>query len=139
MPQHSSNALALAEYLSKHPAVNWVNYPALKSSPNRKRIRKYFDYQGGSGVLTFGLKGGKAAIRSFVKALKVAALVVHVGDARTSVLHPATSTHSQLSPKDRLAAGIPDDMIRVSVGIEDPRDIIADFEQAIKASNKGIK
>ena len=134
MPQHSSNALALAEYLSKHPAVNWVNYPALKSSPNNKRIRKYFDYQGGSGVLTFGLKGGKAAIRSFVKALKVAALVVHVGDARTSVLHPATSTHSQLSPKDRLAAGIPDDMIRVSVGIEDPRDIIADFEQAIKAS-----
>ena len=134
MPQHSSNALALAEYLSKHPAVNWVNYPALKSSPNSKRIRKYFDYQGGSGVLTFGLKGGKAAIRSFVKALKVAALVVHVGDARTSVLHPATSTHSQLSPKDRLAAGIPDDMIRVSVGIEDPRDIIADFEQAIKAS-----
>ena len=136
MPQHSSNALALAEYLSKHPAVNWVNYPALKSSPNSKRIRKYFDYQGGSGVLTFGLKGGKAAIRSFVKALKVAALVVHVGDARTSVLHPATSTHSQLSPKDRLAAGIPDDMIRVSVGIEDPRDIIADFEQAIKASIK---
>ncbi len=136
MPQHSSNALALAEYLSKHPAVNWVNYPALKSSPNNKRIRKYFDYQGGSGVLTFGLKGGKAAIRSFVKALKVAALVVHVGDARTSVLHPATSTHSQLSPKDRLAAGIPDDMIRVSVGIEDPRDIIADFEQAIKASIK---
>jgi len=134
MPQHSSNALALAEYLSKHPTVNWVNYPALKSSPNNKRIRKYFDYQGGSGVLTFGLKGGKAAIRSFVKALKVAALVVHVGDARTSVLHPATSTHSQLSPKDRLAAGIPDDMIRVSVGIEDPRDIIADFEQAIKAS-----
>ena len=103
-------------------------------SSNAKRIRKYFDYQGGSGVLTFGLKGGKAAIRLFVKALKVAALVVHVGDARTSVLHPATSTHSQLSPKDRLAAGIPDDMIRVSVGIEDPRDIIADFEQAIKAS-----
>ena len=87
-------------------------------------------------MLTFGLKGGKAAIRSFVKALKVAALVVHVGDARTSVLHPATSTHSQLSLKDRLAAGIPEDMIRVSVGIEDPRDIIADFEQAIKASTK---
>ena len=139
MPQHSSNALALAEFLSKNPAVNWVNYPGLKSSPNFKRIRKYFDYQGGSGVLTFGLKGGKAAIRSFVKALKVAALVVHVGDARTSVLHPATSTHSQLSPKDRLAAGIPDDMIRVSVGIEDPRDIIADFEQAINASVKGGK
>ena len=90
-------------------------------------------------MLTFGLKGGRAAIRSFVKALKVAALVVHVGDARTSVLHPATSTHSQLSPKDRLAAGIPEDMIRVSVGIEDPRDIIADFEQAINASSKGGK
>ena len=139
MPQHSNNALALAEFLSKHPAVNWVSYPGLKSSPYFKRIRKYFDYQGGSGVLTFGLKGGRAAIRSFVKALKVAALVVHVGDARTSVLHPATSTHSQLSPKDRLAAGIPEDMIRVSVGIEDPRDIIADFEQAIAASTKGGK
>ncbi len=139
MPQHSNNALALAEFLSKHPAVNWVSYPGLKSSPYFKRIRKYFDYQGGSGVLTFGLKGGRAAIRSFVKALKVAALVVHVGDARTSVLHPATSTHSQLSPKDRLAAGIPEDMIRVSVGIEDPHDIIADFEQAIAASTKGGK
>ena len=101
-------------------------------------MKKYFDYDGASGVLTFGLKGGRQAIKTFFASLKVAALVVHVGDARTSVLHPATSTHSQMSPEDRLKAGIPEDMIRVSVGIEDADDIIADFEQAIaKAVNVG--
>ena len=101
-------------------------------------MKKYFDYDGASGVLTFGLKGGRQAIKTFFASLKVAALVVHVGDARTSVLHPATSTHSQMSPEDRLKAGIPEDMIRVSVGIEDADDIIADFAQAIaKAVNVG--
>jgi O-acetylhomoserine (thiol)-lyase len=132
VPRHSANALALATFLSKHPQVNWVTYPGLKSHPSHARIKKYFERNAASGVLTFGLKGNA---RAFVKALKIAALVVHVGDARTSVLHPATSTHSQLARKDRLAAGIPDDMIRVSVGIEDAPDLIADFDQALKASS----
>ena len=134
VPQHSNNALELAKFLQKNPNVNWVNYPGLTDNKNHERIAKYFDYDGASGVLTFGLKGGRASIKKFVESLKVAALVVHVGDARTSVLHPATSTHSQMSPEQRLAAGIPEDMIRVSVGIEDAKDIIADFDQAIKAS-----
>jgi len=134
MPRHSDNALALATFLSKHPRVNWVVYPGLRHHPSHPRIKRYFEREGASGVLTFGLKGNA---RAFVKALKVAALVVHVGDARTGVLHPATSTHAQLSLHDRLAAGIPDDMIRVSVGIEDAADLIADFDQALRVASKG--
>lgn len=136
MPRHSENALALAEFLDKHPQVNWVIYPGLKKHRSFSRIEKYFDHKGASGVLTFGLKGGNDTIRAFIKALKVASLVVHVGDARTMVLHPATSTHSQLSRDERIAAGIPEDMIRVSVGIEDAADIIRDFEQALRAAER---
>ncbi len=136
MPRHSENALALAEFLSQHPKVNWVVYPGLKGNPNRARIRKYFLHNAASGVLTFGIKGNSQAARKFVAALKVAALVVHIGDARTSVLHPATSTHSQLSPKQQLSAGITPDMIRVSVGIEDAADIIADFDQALRSISR---
>lgn len=136
VPRHSENALALATFLAEHPLVNWVVYPGLASHPSHARIGRYFDYPGASGVLTFGLKGGARAARTFVKSLKVAALVVHVGDARTSVLHPATSTHSQLSPSERLKAGIPDDMIRVSVGIEDAVDIVGDFGRALAATRR---
>lgn len=139
MPRHSENALALAEFLAGHPQVNWVVYPGLANHPSRPRIAKYFDFNGASGVLTFGLKGGIRAARAFVKALRVAALVVHVGDARTGVLHPATSTHSQLSPEERHSAGIPDDMIRVSVGIEDAADLIADFGQALDTAGRPSK
>ncbi len=136
MPRHSENAAALAAFLAQHPQVNWVVYPGLENHPSHARIARYFDFNGASGVLTFGLKGGTAAARTLVKALKVAALVVHVGDARTGVLHPATSTHAQLSVEERLAAGIPDDLIRVSVGIEDAADLLADFDQALYASRK---
>jgi len=132
MPRHSNNALKLAKFLKSNDKVNWVNYPGLEDNANYPRIAKYFEYQGASGVLTFGLKGGNDAIKKFAANLKVAALVVHVGDARTSILHPATSTHSQMSHEQRIEAGIPDDMIRVSVGIEDVEDIINDFDQAIK-------
>ena len=134
MPRHSDNALALAKFLKKHPRVNWVVYPGLEDSPSYPRIRKYFEYPGASGVLTFGLKGNKQSARTFVKNLHVAALVVHVGDARTSVLHPASSMHAQLTPEQQLSAGISPDMIRVSVGIEDAEDIIADFDQALWSS-----
>ncbi len=139
MPRHSENALALAQFLAGHPQVNWVVYPGLKDHPSHTRIAQYFEHQGASGVLTFGIKGGTRAARKLVKALKVAALVVHVGDARTSVLHPASSTHAQLSPEERHAAGISDDMIRISVGIEDAGDIINDFLQALDASKGGTK
>jgi O-acetylhomoserine (thiol)-lyase len=131
MEQHSKNALALAQFLKHHRRVNWVVYPGLEGNPNRARIRKYFLKNAGSGILTFGIKGNLQAAKTFVKNLKVATLVVHIGDARTSVLHPATSTHAQMTAPQQLSAGITPDMIRVSVGIEDAKDIIADFDQAL--------
>jgi O-acetylhomoserine (thiol)-lyase len=131
MPRHGENALALARFLATHPQVAWVNYPGL--DPNgKKRIARYFNHKNGSGILTFGIKGGVPAIRRFVKKLQVAALVVHIGDARTGVLHPASSTHAQLDKKAQRAAGITPDLVRVSVGIEDAQDLIADFDQALR-------
>lgn len=133
MEKHSQNALALAEHLEQHPRVSWVNYPGLKSHPGYPLKEKYMP-KGASGVLTFGLKGGLEACRQFQKNVKLAALVVHLGDSRTSILHPATTTHRQLSEAEQLAAGVSPDLIRVSAGLEDIRDLIADFDQAIAAS-----
>ena len=130
MRAHSENALALATFLKDHPRVTFVTYPGLDPL-SRERIGKYFLKDWGSGVLAFGLAGGLDAIDRFVKRLKLAALVVHVGDARTSVLHPATSTHAQLSEEQQRASGVTPDMIRVSVGIEDADDIVEDFRQAL--------
>lgn len=129
MERHCSNALALAEYLQKHPKVSWVNYPFLKDSPQYERATKYL--RGGSGVLTFGIKGGSKAGETVMNNLKLAAIVVHVADVRTCVLHPASMTHRQLNEAELVAAGVSPDLIRVSVGIEHIDDIIADFEQAI--------
>lgn len=134
MDIHSSNALALARFLVAHESVNWVNYPGLDSA-GRDRIGRYFNGTAAGGVLTFGIDGGIAAIDRFVRRLKVASLVVHIGDARTSVLHPATSTHAQLDEKQLLAAGIRPDMVRVSVGIESIDDLLADFAQALSERN----
>ncbi|MDR1934038.1 MAG: O-acetylhomoserine aminocarboxypropyltransferase/cysteine synthase [Candidatus Accumulibacter sp.] len=135
MPRHGDNALALARFLATHPRVAWVNYPGLDAKEKR-RIARYFRRKNASGILTFGIEGASAGnldpIRRFVKKLKVAALVVHIGDARTSVLHPASSTHAQLNAAQLDAAGIPQDMIRVSVGLEDIADLIADFDQALR-------
>ncbi|MDR1063426.1 MAG: O-acetylhomoserine aminocarboxypropyltransferase/cysteine synthase [Azoarcus sp.] len=133
MPRHGDNAHALAGFLEKHPKVAWINYPGLNAT-GKKRIEKYFRHKNGSGILTFGIKGDLDTVRRFVKHLKIAALVVHIADARTGVLHPATSTHAQLNEKQRLAAGITPDMIRVSVGTEDIADLIADFNQALDAA-----
>jgi O-acetylhomoserine (thiol)-lyase len=130
MPRHGENALALARFLAKHPKTAWVNYPGLDPT-GKARIKKYFRYENGSGILTFGIKGDLDTIRRFVKKLKVAALVVHVADARTGVLHPASSTHAQMNEEQLRAAGITPDMIRVSVGTEDIADLIADFDQAL--------
>ncbi|MDR0996207.1 MAG: O-acetylhomoserine aminocarboxypropyltransferase/cysteine synthase [Zoogloeaceae bacterium] len=131
MPRHGENALALARFLQTHPQVRWVNYPGL-SETGQARMARYFNHTSASGVLTFGLDGGFAAISRFVKKLKVASLVVHVGDARTGVLHPASSTHAQMNEDELRQAGIAPELVRVSVGIEDAADLIADFEQALK-------
>ncbi len=131
MERHCSNALALAEFLRNHKRVKWVVYPGLADSPEKIRIKRYFRYLGGGGVLTFGLSGDVQTARKFVKKLKIASLVVHVGDARTGVLHPATSTHSQMTDVQQIESGVTKDMIRVSVGIEDINDLLADFDQAL--------
>ncbi len=129
MYRHSSNAMALAEYLEKHPKVCWVNYPALKSSKDNLAAKKYL--KACSGVLTFGIKGAEKAAEVFQSSLKLAAIVTHVADARTCILHPASTTHRQLSPQDKAKSGILPELIRVSLGLENIDDIIADFEQAL--------
>ncbi len=129
MERHSDNALKLAEYLQSHPKVSWVRYPFLKGDSQYELAKKYL--KGGSGVLCFGIKGGKKAGEIVMDSLKLAAIVVHVADVRTGVLHPASMTHRQLSDEELVAAGVSPDLIRVTVGIENIDDIIADFEQAL--------
>ena len=133
MERHCENALKLAEFLQQHPLVAWVNYPGLPDSPEHAKAQKYL--QGCSGVLCFGVKGGRAAGEKVMNALKLAAIVVHVADVRTGVLHPASMTHRQLTEEEQLAAGVSPDLIRVSVGIENIDDLIADFDQALKAAH----
>jgi len=130
MERHSSNALALAQFLKQHPKVAWVRYPYLPDDPEYERARKYL--KAGSGVLTFGVKGGVKAGEWVMNHLKLAAIVVHVADTRTGVLHPASMTHRQLSPEELIRAGVRPELIRVSVGIEDIEDIKADFAQALE-------
>ena len=132
MERHSQNALELARFLEKHPKVAWVNYPGLESSPDHALAQKYLP-KGCSGVMCFGVKGGKEAGEKVMNNLRLASIVVHVADARTCVLHPASMTHRQLSEEELKAAGVSPDLIRLSVGIENIDDIIADFDQALSA------
>ena len=131
MERHSENALKMAEFLRNHPKVSWVNYPGLADSPENGKVKKYFKGGMASGVLCFGVKGGRDAGERVMNALKLAAIVVHVADVRTGVLHPASMTHRQLSEAELVAAGVSPDLIRLSVGIENIDDIIADFDQAL--------
>ena len=130
MERHSQNALELAKWLEKHPKIKWVNYPYLESSPEYNRAKKYLK-GGGSGLLTFGIDGDIEVAKKFTKALKLVALVVTLGDVRSCLLHPATTTHSQLSEEEQIASGVTPDLMRISIGVEDIKDIIADFEQAL--------
>lgn len=131
MPRHCSNALAVAQYLSNHPKVAWVKYPELEGDKYNELAKKYLP-NGSCGVLSFGLKGGREESIQFMDNLKLAAIVTHVADSRTSVLHPASHTHRQLSDSQLQEAGIAPDLIRFSVGVEDPKDIIEDIEQALR-------
>ncbi len=130
MPQHCKNALAVAQWLEKNEKVAWVNYPDLESNKHHELAKKYLP-KGSCGVLSFGLKGGRDVSIQFMDSLQLAAIVTHVADARTCVLHPASHTHRQLSDEQLLEAGIAPDLIRFSVGIENADDIIADIEQAL--------
>lgn len=128
--KHVSNATEVANYLENHDKVTWVNYPGLQGNKYYDVAKKYMP-NGTCGVISFGVKGGKAAAMKFMDSLKLAKIVVHVADVRTSVLHPASTTHRQLSDQELLEAGVLPELIRLSVGIEDVRDIIADIDQAL--------
>ena len=130
--RHCRNAERVAAYLEKHPCVSWVNYPGLPSSKSAALVKKYLPH-GTCGVISFGVKGGRQAAVRFMDHLKLAAIVVHVADARTGVLHPASTTHRQLTDEQLVAAGIGPELVRFSVGIESPDDIIADLDQALRA------
>ncbi|PLX99293.1 MAG: O-acetylhomoserine aminocarboxypropyltransferase [Desulfuromonas sp.] len=133
MPQHCNNAQKVAEFLDAHPQVEWVNYPGLSNHPDHDRARKYMP-KGQGAILGFGIKGGAAAGSKFIDSVELCSHLANIGDAKTLVIHPATTTHQQLSEADQIAAGVSPDYIRVSVGIEDVEDIIADLDQALKAS-----
>ena len=132
MPRHVENGLAVAEFLEKHPKVKEVSYPGLKSSPYYETAKKYMP-DGGCGVVSFELNGGRAAAEAFMKELKLAAIETHVADARTCCLNPATSTHRQMNDEQLKAAGIPAGLVRISCGLEDKEDLIADLSQALEA------
>ena len=132
MPKHCANAQAVAEYLQGHPKVAWVQYCGLPGDKYYERGKKYLP-NGSCGVLSFGVKGGRRAAETFMKHLKLAAIVTHVADARTCILHPASSTHRQMTDEELLAGGVAPDMMRLSVGIEDAADIIADIENALES------
>ena len=127
--RHCQNAQAVAEYLEKHPKVSWVNFPGLASSPQHALAQKYLP-RGVCGVVSFGVRGGREAAMKFMDSLRLAQIVVHVADARTSVLHPASTTHRQLTDEQLVDAGISADLVRLSVGIENIEDILEDLEQA---------
>lgn len=135
MERHSENALKLAEFLQTHPCVDWVKYPGLKEDPYYPLAQKYMP-KGASGILSFGIKGGSSAGKELIKHMNLVHLVVHLGDLRTSILHPASTTHRQLSEQQQIESGILPEMIRVSVGIEDIDDIIEDFDKALRAVAK---
>jgi O-acetylhomoserine (thiol)-lyase len=133
MLRHSENALAVAKFLKKHPKVNWVNYPGLDDSSEKERVRKYL-HKGAGAILGFGIKGGLQAGKNFIDSLELISHLANVGDAKSLAIHPATTTHQQLSSEEQLATGVTPDFIRLSIGIEHIDDIIADIEQALKKS-----
>jgi len=130
MKRHSENALTVAKFLENHPQVSWVSYPGLESSESYTLAKKYLP-KGASGMMGFGIKGGKEAGIKFINSLKLISHLANVGDAKTLAIHPASTTHQQLTEEEQAACGVTPDFIRLSVGIEDVEDIISDLEQAI--------
>ena len=137
MERHSSNALGVAQYLEHHPGVEWVNYPGLPSSRYAARAKKYLP-NGQSGLVTFGIKGGYESGKRLINSLKLFSLLANIGDAKSLVIHPASTTHQQLTVEEQQSTGVTPDLVRLSVGIEDLRDILADLDQAIETATGHI-
>lgn len=133
MPRHCENALGVAQFLESHPLVTWVNYPGLPSHPHYELAKKYLS-RGAGSILGFGIKGGRAAGERFIESVKMASHLANIGDAKTLVIHPASTTHSQQTQEELESAGVTEDYVRVSVGLEDLDDIKADIDQALQAS-----
>jgi O-acetylhomoserine (thiol)-lyase len=136
MARHVANAQKAAEFLKGNPAVAWVNYPGLPEHPDHALARRLLPH-GFGGIVSFGIKGGRAAGRKFIEALQLASHLANVGDAKTLVIHPASTTHQQMDAEALKAAGLGEDLIRLSIGIEDATDILDDLGQALRASQKG--
>ena len=134
MERHSQNALAASRHLQQHPGVEWVNYPGLESSSYHARAKKYLPH-GQGALLTFGIKGGYDAGKKFIDSLELFSLVANIGDAKSLVIHPASTTHQQLTVEEQAGTGVTPELVRLSIGIEDIRDILADLDQAIEAAN----
>ena len=133
--KHSENALKVATFLKQHPLVNWVNYPGLLDSPNHKLASKYLK-NGFGGIVGFGIKGGLEAGKKFINSVKLLSHLANIGDAKSLVIHPASTTHQQLKREEQAETGVTEDYVRLSIGIEDPEDIIEAIDQALKASAK---
>ncbi len=133
--RHVSNALALAQWLEKHSSVLWVNYPGLESHPYHQLSKRYLE-KGAGAILGFGIRGGREAGIKFINSVKLASHLANIGDAKTLVIHPASTTHAQLTELEQEEAGVSQEYIRVAVGIEDIEDIREDFDQALKASQE---
>ncbi|MGD6810350.1 MAG: O-acetylhomoserine aminocarboxypropyltransferase/cysteine synthase family protein [Candidatus Bathyarchaeia archaeon] len=133
--KHSENALKVAQFLKQHSLVTWVVYPGLPDNPNHKTAEKYLQGNYG-GLVGFGIKGGKEAGRKLIESVKLFSHLANIGDAKSLIVHPASTTHQQLTKAEQESTGVTDDYIRLSIGIEDPKDIIADLDQALKASAK---
>ena len=131
MVRHVENALAVAKHLQKHSKVSWVNYPGLENSPEKERVKKYLP-KGAGAIIGFGVKGGAEAGKKFVESLELISHLANIGDAKSLAIHPATTTHQQLSAEEQLATGVTPDFIRLSIGIEHVDDIIADIDQALQ-------
>lgn len=136
MQRHVSNTEAVIEFLSGNDAVTWVSHPTVESHPDHELAQQLLP-KGAGAILSFGVAGGREAGRRFIEAVQLASHLANVGDAKTLVIHPASTTHQQLSAEDLVSAGIGEDLIRLSVGLEDPADIIADLSRALRASQKG--
>ena len=134
LERHSQNALAVAQHLAQHPGVEWVNYPGLESSPYYERAKKYLP-NGQGALVTFGIKGGYEAGKKLIDSLELFSLVANIGDAKSLVIHPASTTHQQLSVEEQAETGTTPELVRLSVGIEDIQDIVADLDQAIETAN----
>jgi O-acetylhomoserine (thiol)-lyase len=136
MARHVENAAAVVAFLKEHTAVAWVNHPSLPEHPDRALAQRLFP-RGCGSIVSFGVKGGREAGRRFIEALRLASHLANVGDAKTLVIHPASTTHQQMDAEALRAAGLGEDLIRLSVGLEDKADILADLGQALKVSQRG--